>query len=153
MQSLSCIDEVNSMTIVSRMVPLLLLLAVAYACTSKPGGVESNPAALVQQAPRGSFDDKIEANAKDMLEEGKKIFRFDTFGSEDFWGGKLRLHEAIAGEKQGGVGPGVTARQALQVGLKVDVGALPKILVEAIKGGSVDLDNVDTTLELLRDRK
>ena len=41
-----------------------------------------------------------------MLEEGKQIFRFDTFGSEDFWGGKLRLHEALAGEKLGGVGHG-----------------------------------------------
>jgi hypothetical protein len=25
-------------------------------------------------------------------------------GSEDFWGGKLRLHEAIVGQKLGGVG-------------------------------------------------
>src|SRR5207248_8246210 len=47
-------------------------------------------------------------------------------------------------------GAGVTARQALQLGLKVDIGALPKILVEAIRGRSVDLDNVETTLELLR---
>jgi len=85
-----------------------------------------------------------------MLKEGRKIFRYDTFGSEDFWGGQLRLHEAIAGEKHGGVGPGVTARQALQLGLKVDVGALPKILLEAIRGRSVDLDKVETTLELLR---
>jgi len=44
----------------------------------------------------------------------------------------------------------VTARQALQLGLKVDLGALPKILVEAIKGRSVGLDKVETTLELLR---
>src|SRR5262245_30805669 len=138
------------MRIAAGVLALSLLLVVAIACTTKPGGVDTNPAALAQQAPRQSFQDKIERNAKEMLEEGKKIFRFDTFGSEDFWGGKLRLHEAIAGDKQGGVGPGVTARQALQVGLKVDVGALPKILVEAIKGGSVDLDNVDTTLELLR---
>jgi hypothetical protein len=89
-------------------------------------------------------------NSKDMLKEGRKIFRYDTFGSEDFWGGKVRLHQAIAGDKQGGAGAGLTARQALQLGLKVDIGALPKILVEAIKGGSVDLDRVETTLELLR---
>jgi len=55
----------------------------------------------------------------------------------------------MAGEKHGGVGPGLTARQALQAGLKVDVGALPKILVEAIKSRSVDLDKVETTQELL----
>jgi hypothetical protein len=138
------------MKIAARILILPLLLVVAYACTTKPRGVESNPAAAAQQAPRGSFQQKIEQNAKEMLEEGKKIFRFDTFGNEDFWGGKLRLHEAIAGDKHGGVGPGLSARQALQAGLKVDVGALPKILVEAIKGRSVDLDNVETTLELLR---
>jgi mono/diheme cytochrome c family protein len=44
----------------------------------------------------------------------------------------------------------VTARQALQLGLKVDAGRLPAILVEAIRGGSVSLDRVETTLELLR---
>jgi len=103
-----------------------------------------------QRAPSRSFDDQIEDNAKDMVKEGRRIFRYDTFGSEDFWGGKIRLHEAIAGEKHGGVGAGVSARQALHLGLKVDVGALPKILVEAIRGRSVDLDNVETTLELLR---
>ena len=129
----------------------LALLGFAYACASNlPRGVESNPAALAQQAPERSFEHKIETNAKEMLKEGKHIFRYDTFGSEDFWGGKLRLHEAIAGTAHGGVGPGLTARQALQLGLKVDLGALPKILVEAIRGRSVDLDKVDTTLELLR---
>ncbi len=137
------------MKIALRLIPLLILIAAADACTTKPQGVDTNPAALAQQAPKGSFDSKIETNAKDLLEEGKKIFRYDTFGNEDFWGGKLRLHEAIAGEK-GGVGPGLTARQALQAGLKVDLGALPSILVEAIKGRSVNLDSVDTTLELLR---
>ena len=48
-----------------------------------------------------------------MLDEGRRIFRFDTFGSEDFWGGKLGLHEAIVGQKLGGVGPGVSPKMAL----------------------------------------
>jgi hypothetical protein len=121
------------------------------ACATKlPHDVDSNPAALAQQPPERSFEHRIETNAKDMLQEGKRIFRYDTFGSEDFWGGRLRLHEAIAGAGHGGVGPGLTARQALQLGLKVDLAALPKILVEAIRGRSVDLDKVETTLELLR---
>lgn len=42
-----------------------------------------------------------------MLKEGRQIFRDDTFGSEAFWGDTLQLHKAIAGEKNGGVGPGV----------------------------------------------
>jgi hypothetical protein len=42
-----------------------------------------------QPAPAASLDTAIEQNAQRRLEEGRKIFRFDTFGSEDFWGGKL----------------------------------------------------------------
>src|SRR5437667_963977 len=129
---------------------VVLLAGATAACVSKPQGVDTNPAALAQQAPEPSFDSRIERHSNEMLKAGRKIFRYDTFGSEEFWGGKLRLHEAIAGSNQGGVGAGVTARQALQLGLKVDLGALPKILVEAIKGRSVDLDKVETTLELLR---
>lgn len=85
-----------------------------------------------------------------MLDRGRHIFRRETFGSEDFWGGQLRLHEAISGERHKGVGPGLTARQALALGLKVDIDQLPKILGAAIRGGSVSLDNVTTTLELLK---
>jgi hypothetical protein len=130
---------------------LAVLLVLIYACsTSLPRGVETNPAASTQRVPERSFDDRVDDHAKDMLKDGKRIFRYDTFGSEDFWGGKLRLHQAIAGAKHGGVGAGVTARQALQLGLKVDIAALPKILVEVLKTRAVDLDKVETTLELLR---
>lgn len=85
-----------------------------------------------------------------MIEKGCQVFRYDTFGSETFWGDKLKLHEAIAGEKQGGVGPGLTPKQALQLGLKVDQGAVPATLLEVIKGGAVSLEYPETTLELLR---
>jgi len=130
---------------------IVLLLAIVYACTTtKPTGVETDPAVRAQRAPEKSFDDRVDDNAKEMLKEGKRIFRYDSFGSEEFWGGSLGLHEAILGEKLGGVGPGVTARQALQLGLKADIAALPKILVEVLKTRAVDLDKVETTLELLR---
>jgi mono/diheme cytochrome c family protein len=78
------------------------------------------------------------------------VFRHDTFGSEDFWGGQVRLHEPIAGEKRGGKGPGLTPHQALALGLKVDSDAVPKVLLEVIKGRSVSLDEQKTTLELLK---
>ena len=97
-----------------------------------------------------SFDEQIQDNAKRMLEEGKQIFRFDTFGSEDFWGGKLRLHEALAGEKLGGVGKGVSPKAALALGLKVDAEAIPADLVAQIKAGKVDLDDPATTAALLK---
>ena len=61
-----------------------------------------------------------------LFEQGKDIFRFDTFGDQDYWGGMLQLHKAIEGAALGGVGPGVSPRTALTVaGLKVDVDALP----------------------------
>ena len=96
------------------------------------------------------FDTAIDQNAARMLEEGRQIFRYDTFGSEDFWGGKLRLHEAIVGQKLGGVGPGVSPKMALSLGLKVDSEALPADLVAAIKAGKVNMDDPASTVALLK---
>jgi hypothetical protein len=42
------------------------------------------------------FDGLIRENAQQMIEEGRRIFRFDTFGDEAFWGDTLKLHQAIA---------------------------------------------------------
>jgi hypothetical protein len=96
------------------------------------------------------FDGMIRSHARTLIEEGRRTFRFDTFGDEAFWGGTLRIHRAIAGEALGGVGPGVSPRTALAVGLKVDAEALPEHLVQQLKQGSVDLDSPATTLALLR---
>src|SRR5688572_18720271 len=107
--------------------------------------------AQVRQAETtGSFDSAIDQNAARMLKEGRHIFRFDTFGSEDFWGGKLRLHEAIVGQKLGGVGAGVSPKMALSLGLKVDSDALPAELIAAIKARKVNMDDPASTVALLR---
>src|SRR5262245_50393764 len=92
----------------------------------------------------------ISQNAEQMIAEGQQTFRFDTFGDEDFWGGALQLHRAVAGSQLGGVGPGLTPRTALQLGLTVDVDALPDPVVQQIRRGDVDLDSPATTLLLLR---
>ena len=68
-----------------------------------------------------------------LLREGRRIFRFDTFGDEAWWGDTLQLHRAIEGEKLGGVGPGVGPSTALAVGLKVDADALPPSVIQAIE--------------------
>lgn len=94
--------------------------------------------------------DEIKEHADALFSDGKRIFRDDTFGSEVFWGDQLRLHTAIAGEKLGGVGPGLTARQALALGLKVDLERLPPAVVQALQAGQVDLDVPDTTVALLK---
>jgi len=95
-------------------------------------------------------DRQIAAHAQRTLEEGRRIFRFETFGSEAFWGDALQMHKAIAGEKNGGVGAGVSPKTALSVGLKVDAEALPAELVAQIKAGKVNLDDPATTLALLK---
>jgi hypothetical protein len=119
-------------------------------CLNQPKTVDTNPAVEAYKAPQGSFKDDVKDNADAMFTEGQKIFRHDTFGSEAFWGDQLQLHRAIAGEKLGGVGPGLTAKQALELGLKVDVARLPQILTQAIKGGHVSLEKPETTIELLK---
>ena len=104
---------------------------------------------LSAQEPSG-FDAVIRDNAKQMADEGKQTFRFATFGDESFWGDTLRLHEAIEGQKLGGVGPGVSPATALAVGLKVDVDALPASVIAALREGKVDLNDPATTLLLLK---
>lgn len=94
--------------------------------------------------------ERINANAQQMVDEGRQIFRFDTFGDEAFWGDTLKLHQAIQGSKFGGVGSGVSPRTALAVGLKVDSDALPNSLLKQLKRGEVDLDDPATTLALLK---
>jgi hypothetical protein len=134
----------------SRLLPSLAILAfafTAFACRSlRPEKTAPQNPAVKEISGRSD----IAEYADHMIEEGRKIFRYDTFGSEDYWGGKLRLHEAIAGEKHGGVGPGITPHDALRLGLKVDTDQLPKILFQGIRGRSVSLDNVKTTIELLK---
>ena len=102
-------------------------------------------------APAASANDQLtNANMQAMLDQGRHTFRYDTFGDEAFWGGALHLQQAIAGEKLGGAGPGVSPKIAFSVGLKIDADALPPSLVEQIKAGKVNLDDPATTLALLK---
>ena len=96
------------------------------------------------------FDRTIAAHARQLIDDGRTTFRNDTFGSEGFWGGAVQLHRAIAGEKNGGVGPGLSPKQALALGLKVDASALPVALAEALKTRKVDLDDPASTIALLK---
>lgn len=111
--------------------------------------VRDAPPAVVDAAPEPP-PDPVQAAATRMIEEGRRTFRYDTFGDEAFWGGTLRLHEAIAGAALGGVGDGVSPATALALGLKVDVAALPQEVLDALAAGQVDLDDPATTLALLR---
>jgi hypothetical protein len=86
-------------------------------------------------------DAAILKNSQRLLDEGRRIFRYDTYGDEDFWGGTLKLHQALAT---------LTPRQALALGLKVDAGALSAPAVEKLKRGQTNLDDPEVTLALLK---
>ena len=75
------------------------------------------------------------------IKDGQRIFRYDTFGDEQLWTDVLRMHEVIAT---------VPPATALAVGLKVDIEALPRAIVDALRAGQVDLTNPAVTVELLR---
>ncbi|MGE5111609.1 MAG: hypothetical protein ACM3JB_12170 [Acidobacteriaceae bacterium] len=116
----------------------LLLVAIATRASSR------------RNHPLDRFDRTILSNAQQQIAEGRETFRYDTFGDEDYWGGTLQLHKAIEGAKFGGIGPGVSPRTALSLGLKVDVDALPPALQEQVKHGKVNLDDPAVTLALLK---
>jgi len=89
-------------------------------------------------------------NAVQLVTQGRQIFRFDTFGDQAFWGDTLKLHQAIEGAGLGGVGPGVSPKTALTVGLKVDSDALPRTVFEQLKRGSINLNDPAVTVQLLK---
>ena len=69
--------------------------------------------------------------------DGKQVFRFDTFGDEQFWTGTLHLNEAI----QAALDP----LTALKLGLKVDADVLPPGILD-----QVPLDDPATTVALIK---
>lgn len=96
---------------------------------------------LYRGARFSDFDALTDQNARNLLERGREIFRFDTFGDERFWGGKLKLHESIAT---------VPPALALKLGLKVDADALPAEVRDQIARGQVNLNDPAVTLLLLQ---
>jgi hypothetical protein len=105
----------------------------------------------IRMSPRvHAAEDQVLSDSQQTILEGRRTFRFDTFGDQQFWGDTLRLHQAIEGAQLGGVGPGLSPQMALALGLKVDAQALPQALQQQIRAGRVDLTNPATTLVLLQ---
>ena len=118
----------------------LALLAQLVSCAAREGD------------PVGTTQTDLDnaRHAELAFVHGRAIFRYDTFGDEAFWGDTIKLHQAIQGARFGGVGPGVSPKAALGVGLKVDVDALPPALRASLRNGRVDLDDPANTLVLLK---
>lgn len=89
-----------------------------------------------------NFLGNAEANAQQLVEQGKQIFRFDTYGDEAFWTDQLHIQQAVST---------LSPSAALTLGLKVDSQALSPSVVEAIKHGKVNLNDPAVTLQLIKD--
>jgi hypothetical protein len=121
-------------------------LAAAWPVHIRAQGVDDSHG----QSGAIAFEERIRTQAIAAFREGRRTFRFDTFGDQDFWGRQLQLHRAIEGQKLGGIGPGISPNAALNLGLKVDVDALPGPVIARLRAGQVDVDDPATTLLLLK---
>jgi hypothetical protein len=97
----------------------------------------SNPGTLNEHHSRTSPED----NAKILIDEGRHIFRFDTFGDEAFWSGALHIQEVVRT---------LSPQNALSLGLKVDAQALSPSVIEEIRHGRVNLNDPAVTLALIK---
>jgi hypothetical protein len=133
------------------LIPTLITLTLAFALVLAAQLAPSDAIPVTRgSAQANTFDRAISTNNDALIAQGRQVFRYDTFGDESFWGDTLKLHQAIEGAANGGVGPGVSPKTALSVGLKVDMDALPPSVVNAVKNGQVNLDDPKTTLALLQ---
>lgn len=90
----------------------------------------------------GGSDDDSTADKAALVEQGRQIFRYETFGDEAKCTDTLRMHDVISAA--------VDPVTALSVGLKVDAQALPDAVVDGIRNGSIDLTRPATTIALLK---
>ncbi len=126
-------------------IALLVMSSQLMQCSTKENTREKQD----ESGDPDAWNSSINDHAKDMMEKGKAVFRFETFGNEVFWSDKLQLHKAIADSKHGGLGAGLAPKDALAAGLKVDLTILPEFLKKKIQEGKF-LDDPLVTLELLK---
>jgi mono/diheme cytochrome c family protein len=122
-------------------------ILIIIGCVVMAGSVLATP--VYAQALPAAQDATINHSAA-LIQEGRNIFRYDTYGDETFWGDALQLHQAIQGSQFGGVGPGVSPKTALALGLKVDSDALPAQVLAKLRQGQINLEDVGVTLTLLK---
>ena len=114
----------------------VLILVIGAACSTQPA---PGNAPLGSPTGAGAASDDL---SPQTLAAGRDVFRFDTFGDEQFWTDTARMHEVVQ--------KSVSPAKALSVGLKVDADAIPADVAAAIKAGKVDLNDPATTVTLLK---
>jgi hypothetical protein len=131
---------------------LVLVTGLALAWFGLAGLPTLADSGFLDQRPDAEHasDELIREHTRAMLDEGRQTFRFDTFGSETFFGDAIQLHRAIEGSRFGGVGGGLSPKAALALGLKVDMDQVPNEVLEDVAAGRVNLDDPAVTLALLK---
>jgi len=127
------VERASNLHLISSGIGTLLLIV---ACATQSPSNRAAP-----QTPTGAESATDDFSAA-TLAAGQRVFRFDTFGDEQFWTDTARMHEVV----QKSVSPAT----ALKVGLKVDADAIPPDVAAAIKAGKVDLNDPATTVTLLK---
>ena len=94
-----------------------LVIVLITAVRQSPNPPKPAPA---PPASTSAVDAAITQNAQQMIAEGQRVFRYDTFGDEAFWGDSSGCTTRSQVQTLGGVGPGVSPKTALALGLKVD---------------------------------
>jgi len=133
MQSGRLVDRGLDLLPLIRLAAALLVVAACATQTPSYGAAPQTPTGA------GAVTDDF---SPATLAAGQNVFRFDTFGDEQFWTDTARMHEVV----QRSVSPAT----ALSVGLKVDADAIPADVAAAIKAGKVDLNDLATTVTLLK---
>jgi hypothetical protein len=97
--------------------------------------------AAITETPTMHSRNSAEENAKTLIDEGRHVFRFDTFGDEAFWTDQLHIQQSVSK---------LSPQTALSLGLKVDAQALSPATVESIRHGRVNLSDPAVTLALIK---
>src|SRR5215212_2412564 len=97
-------------TMVMALIVVIISASQFIQCKTTKGDTRNSPD---MSGDPNDFNDAIEKNSKEMFEKGKAVFRFETFGDEVFWTDKLQIQKAIADEKHGGLGKGLSPKEAL----------------------------------------
>ena len=114
----------------------LAVMVTAAGCVKSASLAESSTSASASTSTDISADNR-DSPSSQTIANGRQIFRFETFGDEQFWTDTLHLNDVI--EKA------VDPTTALKVGLKVDADALPPGILD-----KVDLKSPATTVALLK---
>lgn len=110
--------------------PFIGATILVAACVSNKASEQNAEVATGGASASDDFSPQNVAN-------GQRIFRFDTFGDEQFWTDTLQLNQVVESA--------VDPTTALKVGLKVDADVLPAGILQ-----KVDLKSPATTVALLK---